>query len=53
MRFGGLTAVDNLSFNVAADEITAIIIASLDFTSRPLGISKWSTQMGRRFRLNA
>lgn len=25
MRFGGLTAVDNLSFNVAADEITAII----------------------------
>jgi len=25
MRFGGLTAVDDLSFNVAADEITAII----------------------------
>jgi branched-chain amino acid transport system ATP-binding protein len=25
MRFGGLTAVDSLSFNVAADQITAII----------------------------
>ena len=45
MKFGGLVAIDNLSFSAAKDQITSIIGPNGNFSSLP-DVSKWILTVG-------